>query len=143
VLLPAVAAQSPDLTRRGILTATPAAGAILFVDDEEPIRRWTKFALERSGWRVLSAENGAEAVQCFQEHQDAIALVILDIAMPVMGGEEALERMKAIRVGIPVIISSGYGETEAARRFAGKDTAGFLQKPYTMNQLMCNSSDLI
>ena len=56
--------------------------------------------------------------------------------MPVMGGEETLERIKAIRAGVPVIISSGYGETDAAQRFAGKDTAGFLQKPYTVSQLM-------
>ena len=93
-------------------------------------------ALQRSGWHVLLARNGAEGVELFKEHQDNIALAILDLAMPVMGGEEALERMKAIRAGIPVIISSGYGETEAARRFSGKDTAGFLQKPYTVNQLM-------
>ena len=44
--------------------------------------------------------------------------------------------MKAIRSGVPVIISTGYGEMEAARHFAGKDMAGFLEKPYTVNQLM-------
>jgi len=56
--------------------------------------------------------------------------------MAVMGGGEALDRMKAIRSGVPVIISTGYGEMEAARHFAGKDMAGFLEKPYTVNQLM-------
>ena len=72
----------------------------------------------------------------FEEQQENIALVILDLAMPVMGGAEALERIKAIRAGVPVIVSSGYSETEAVQRFAGKDTAGFLQKPYTVSQLM-------
>ena len=54
----------------------------------------------------------------------------------VMGGEEALDRIKAIRPGVPVIISTGYGEMEAARHFVGKDMAGLLEKPYTVNQLM-------
>jgi FixJ family two-component response regulator len=56
--------------------------------------------------------------------------------MPIMGGEETLDRLKAIRQSVPVIVSTGYGETEAMRRFAGKETAGFLQKPYTVTQLV-------
>jgi two-component system, chemotaxis family, CheB/CheR fusion protein len=136
VFLPALADSVPGITNAGNRTVAPAAGAVLFIDDEESIRTLGKSALERNGWRVLVAANGAEAVQRFDEHQDEIALVILDLAMPVMGGEEALARMKAIRAGVPVLASSGYGETEAARRFAGKDIAGFLQKPYTVNQLM-------
>ncbi len=136
VLLPALADPVPGITSAGIPTVAPAAGAVLFIDDEESIRTLAKSALERNGWRVLVAANGAEAVQRFEEDQEEIALVILDLAMPVMGGEETLARIKAVRAGVPVLISSGYGETEAARRFAGQDIAGFLQKPYTVNQLM-------
>jgi CheY-like chemotaxis protein len=58
------------------------------------------------------------------------------MAMPVMGGQEALDRIKGIYSGVPVIIATGYGETEAEQHFAGKDMAGFLQKPYTVSQLM-------
>jgi CheY-like chemotaxis protein len=136
VLLPALATQTPGLALRCVPTVTPTAGAVLFVDDEQSIRMLAKSALERNGWRVLVANNGAEAVQRFEERQDDIALVILDLAMPVMGGEEAWARIKALRTGVPVIISSGYGETEASGRFTGKDIAGFLQKPYTVTQLM-------
>lgn len=93
-------------------------------------------ALERNGWRVLLAENGAEGVRMFEEHRDNIAVVILDMTMPVMGGEEAMDRIKGIRSDVPVIVSTGYGESEAVRHFAGKDTAGFLQKPFTVNQLL-------
>ena len=71
-----------------------------------------------------------------QEHQESITAVILDMTMAVMGGEEALDRMKAIRPAVPVIVSTGYGEIEAVRHFAGKDMAGLLEKPYTVNQLM-------
>jgi len=136
VLFPAAAPQAAELIRAGVSPKTPAGGAVLFVDDEDMIRQLSKTVLEHSGWRVLLAENGAEGVQLFKEHQESIAVVILDLAMPVMGGEEALARIQAIGADIPVIVSSGYGETKAARRFAGIKPAGFLQKPYTMNQLM-------
>ncbi len=136
VLLPALAAKTIAPLAREVAGQIAPGGDVLFIDDEEALRRLAQSALEHGGWHVLLAANGAEGVHVFEKHQDRIALVILDLAMPVMGGEEALERIKAIRSGIPVIVSSGYGETEAARRFAGKDTAGFLQKPYTVNQLM-------
>jgi CheY-like chemotaxis protein len=136
VLFPAVAAKAADHGPRRPPTEILAAGTILFVDDEEALRRLAKSALERNGWHVLLAENGAQGVRLFQENQEHITVVILDMTMAVMGGGEALDRMKAIRSGVPVIISTGYGEMEAARHFAGKDMAGFLEKPYTVNQLM-------
>jgi signal transduction histidine kinase/CheY-like chemotaxis protein len=136
VLFPAVAAQATDRGPRMPAAETPAAGTVLFIDDEEALRRLAQAALERNGWRVLLAGNGAEGVRLFEENQDHITVVILDMTMAVMGGEEALDRMKAIRSAVPVIISTGYGELEAARHFAGKDMAGLLEKPYTVSQLM-------
>ena len=136
VLFPAVAAKAAARSLRKPSAETSAAGTILFIDDEEALRRLAQTALELAGWRVLLAENGAEGVRLFQENQDHITLVILDMTMAVMGGQEALDRMKAIRPGVPVVISTGYGEMEAARHFAGKDMAGLLEKPYTVNQMM-------
>ena len=136
VLFPAVAAQAADRRPRMAPAETPAGGTILFIDDEEALRRLAQSALERNGWRVLLAENGAEGVRLFAENRDHITVVILDMTMAVMGGEEALDRMKTIRPSVPVIVSTGYGELEAARHFAGKDMAGLLEKPYTVNQLM-------
>ena len=57
------------------------------------------------------------------------------MTMPVMSGEDALAEMQAIRPGVKVILSSGYNESEAIHRFAGKGLAGFLQKPYTATEL--------
>jgi len=136
VFLPAVEAENVAPGAPAGKAELRPCGTALFVDDEETVRRLAESALERGGWRVLLAANGAEGVELFEKHQDEISLVVLDWSMPVMGGEEALERIKAIRPGVPVVMSSGYGETEAARLFAGKDTAGFLQKPYTASQLM-------
>jgi PAS domain S-box-containing protein len=108
---------------------------ILVVDDEEVIRRTAKSMLDRHGYRVLVAEDGLRGVELFQVSSDKIAVVILDMTMPVMGGEEALRRLKEIRPNVKVLLSSGYNESEAIRRFAGKGLAGFLQKPYTSSAL--------
>jgi CheY-like chemotaxis protein len=136
VLFPGVAVKVADRGPRMLPTGIPVAGTVLFIDDEEALRRLAQSALERDGWHVLLAGDGAEGVRVFEENQNHITVVILDMTMAVMGGEEALDRMKAIRSGVPVIISTGYGEMEAARHFAGKDMAGLLEKPYTVSQLM-------
>ena len=70
-------------------------------------------------------------MQRFRSHADEISLVLLDMMMPVMGGEEALEEIRAIRPRRPVIASSGYSESVAKERFGGKGLAAFLQKPYS------------
>ena len=64
-----------------------------------------------------------------------ISLILLDIAMPVMSGEEAFPELKRIRPDVPIVISSGYSEVEATRRFLGEGIAGFIQKPYTAAKL--------
>lgn len=111
------------------------SGTILIADDEPLVRRTARVALERYGYRVHLAQNGSEAVDLFRSLKDDLAAVVLDLTMPVMGGEEAYREMHRIRADIPVIISSGYDELEAMRRFAGQGAAGFLKKPYTARKL--------
>ncbi len=113
------------------LTPRRANEVILVIDDEEIIRRTAKSMLERSGYVVVLAEDGKEGVELFQVLADKLSLVLLDMTMPSMSGEEALSRMKAIRPDVKVILSSGFNEVEAVRRFTGKGLAGFLQKPYS------------
>ncbi|HVW84322.1 MAG TPA: ATP-binding protein [Bryobacteraceae bacterium] len=108
---------------------------ILVADDDEGIRRMTYTALERFGYRVLLAEDGEEAVRVFREHANEISAVVLDWAMPVMNGDEALKRILAIQPSACVLMSSGYAETETLQRVGKPLLAGFVQKPYTMTQL--------
>ena len=104
------------------------------VDDEAIVRNTATAALERRGFRVVVATNGAEAVDVLRA--DArISLVILDLTMPVMTGEQALPLIRAMRPGIPIILSSGFDETEISRRFASAGLAGVLQKPYTVTAI--------
>ena len=124
------------------LEITPAAeasklagcGTVLIVDDEEMVRHTARHTLERYGYRTLVAENGQQAVETYQRERN-VSLVLLDLTMPIMGGEEALRQLKTIDPGVRVLLSSGYNETEALERFAGEGLAGFIQKPYTATGL--------
>jgi len=109
---------------------------ILVVDDEEIVRTTARAMLLSRGYQVLLAEDGQKALEIFGERKGEIALVLLDMAMPLMSGEETLRLLKSLRPDLPVIVSSGYSEREAIRRFGGLGVAGFLQKPYTVNALL-------
>ncbi|MGO9097449.1 MAG: response regulator [Bryobacteraceae bacterium] len=134
IFLPAVAAagaprpDAPQPELRG-------KGTILVVDDEAPVREVVLGTLERYGYRVLEARDGSEAVRVFEEHAGEIGLVLLDLTMPVVGGDEVIGALKARRAGVSVIVMSGYGESEVAEKFAGQDVSGFLQKPFTAARL--------
>lgn len=111
------------------------SGIILVVDDEDLVGRTAKAALQRYGYTVLLAEDGRAALDAFREIADRVRLVLLDLNMPVMGGEETLRQLKLLHPDVRVILSSGYNEMEATRLFTGKDLVGFIQKPYTAAQL--------
>jgi PAS domain S-box-containing protein len=107
------------------------SGVVLVVDDEHIVREMAKRALERYGYTVLLADSGMAAIDLFKRHPAEIAMVILDLSMPNMSGEEVLPELKKIRPAAKVIISSGYSEAETMNLFAGQQVAGFIQKPYT------------
>jgi signal transduction histidine kinase len=111
------------------------AGTVLIVDDEVYLRRAARSILEHFGFSVIEAENGDEALLRYREAQGPIAAVLLDMTMPGMSGEETFRRLRQIAPEVTVILSSGYNEIEATRRFTSKGLAGFLQKPYTASQL--------
>jgi PAS domain S-box-containing protein len=107
---------------------------VLVVDDENMVRRIAQASLEIRGYRVLLAGNGLEAIHMMEKHPE-VAVVLLDLTMPVMGGEEAIDQIVTVRPGVQVIVSTGYSQREAAERFSRKHVHGFLQKPYTSKQL--------
>src|ERR1035437_2167136 len=114
----------------------PAGSVALVIDDEEAIRELATNVLSRAGMRVLLAEDGKSGVELFRRHNRIVSTVILDLTMPVMGGEEALPQIKRINPDVPVILSTGFDESEAVRSFSGLKPQGFLQKPYTTERLL-------
>lgn len=108
-------------------------GTILVVDDELVVRKVAQTALERRGYRVLAAPGCDEAVLIMEKQGKDVDVVLLDWAMPGKNGEETLSMLNQIRPGLPVVLSSGYNQSEVAQYFPV--LAGFIQKPYTVDQL--------
>ncbi len=129
--LPAVAHPATSLSsNRFAWPARRGNGAILVVDDEDMVREVARKILEREGFNAVTARDGKEAVALFRERPDAFDLVVLDMAMPHMNGEETLIELQRIRPDVRVLLSSGYDESRVAGRLSQNGVMGFLQKPY-------------
>jgi PAS domain S-box-containing protein len=133
VLLPA-SALAPEAQAEE--RAAEQQDPILVVDDEDVVLQVAEGMLRRRGYEVLLAADGQEAVNIYRERNGRISLVLLDMRMPGMSGEETFRQLKTIRADVPVILSSGFTEQEATRRFGGLGVADFLQKPYTSKALI-------
>jgi len=118
-------------------------GTILLVDDEESLIALGGRMLEHLGFDVLTASDGREAVDLYRKRAGEIDLVLLDLTMPHMDGGEAFGELRRINPDVRVILSSGYSRDDVAGRFAGKNLAGVLQKPYTLAKLTESLSAVI
>jgi signal transduction histidine kinase/CheY-like chemotaxis protein len=118
-------------------------GVILVVDDDEYVRGAVDTVLRSFGYAVILAADGHQAVAAFRTRGQEIALVILDMAMPGMSGEETYRALHALRPDVPVLLSTAYDADEAARQFRTKARAGFLQKPYAPAQLAATVQQLL
>jgi two-component system, cell cycle sensor histidine kinase and response regulator CckA len=116
---------------------------VLVVDDDEMVRRVTAAALRSAGLSVLTAAGGREAVEAVRAHGGEVGLVLLDLLMPGMGGEETLGELRRLCPRLPVLLVSGYSEGEASARFAGPNVAGFVQKPWQVPDLVARVRRLL
>jgi two-component system, cell cycle sensor histidine kinase and response regulator CckA len=91
--------------------STISSPCILIVDDEPMIRRFIRLLLEQSGFAVLDAGDGNDALSLFQAHRDAISLVLTDVLMPDMNGPTLVEHIRRIDPGVAVLFISAYCET--------------------------------
>jgi CheY-like chemotaxis protein len=131
--LAAVAAGEPAEAPR--VAGLEGSGVVLVVDDEPVVLEMARKALERHGYTVLLAESGRAAIEALKREPGEIALVVLDMSMPGMGGEEVLPELRKLRPGVRVVVSSGYSEAETMPLFKGQKVSGFIQKPYTAARL--------
>jgi PAS domain S-box-containing protein len=136
VVIPASGAM-PGEPRPGEVFAAPEPRcAILVIDDEEIVRNLAQAVLDKFGYRVMLAENGKRGVELFQQWPDEFSLVLLDLTMPVMDGEEALGHILRLRPNARALVLSGYDETDVMRKFGKSNIAGFLQKPFSAGRLV-------
>ena len=119
----------------------PASGTrahcrtVLVVDDEEAVREVGSAFLETIGFQAITAADGEEALLLFKQHANELACVLLDLTMPRMDGVSTFREMRRLRTDVPVILCSGYTEEDATQRFTSQGLAGFIQKPYRMQNL--------
>jgi len=134
LLVPSARSVLPE---RPKAVALPGAGlTVLLIDDEETVRDMVGEVLEHEGVSVLRAEDGARGLAVFRERHESVDVVLLDLSMPGLSGEETYRRLREIDPGVRVILSSGYDRDEARGRFGAGIPAGFIQKPYRPEQLM-------
>ncbi|MEH1951508.1 MAG: PAS domain S-box protein [Nostoc sp.] len=109
---------------------------ILVVDDEVAITQIAKTTLEIYNYKVLTAQNGIEAIALYTEQKDEIRLVLIDIMMPLMGGETVISTLQIINPQVQIIAMSGLASSEALVQTTGVEIQGFLAKPFTAKQLL-------
>ena len=106
---------------------------VLFVDDEKVLRFIVSEFLKTRGYHVLLAEDGKQALEMMANYGDAIDLMVLDLIMPEMSGEEVLKVVKRDYPEVPVIIASGYSAHSLDRKMAFQNYDGYLEKPYDLS----------
>ncbi len=116
-------------------TAKPPSPVVLIVDDEEPIRRVARRILEGGGYRVVDASNGAEALALI-DRETRVDLVIADLAMPEIGGDEMARRIRADRPDVKVLYVTGHIDKLFKERPQLWEGEAYLDKPFTSNGLL-------
>lgn len=129
-----------------VLPAPPAgfraSGLALVVDDEESVRAVASEILEQMGFRVQTANDGKQGIDAAVEHIGELSLVLLDVTMPVMGGGDVFTSLRMLKPDLKIILSSGYPPSEVAADIEDSDSVGFLQKPYTADDLTAKVASL-
>ncbi len=116
---------------------------ILIADDEQTIRDLTTRMIARSGYSVLTASSGFEAIALVRQHAAAISCVLLDISMPQPPDRTTLQAIHQICPGLAVIVMSGYNAQAVQQHTAGETIDGFIQKPFTLTDLRAALSPLL
>lgn len=108
---------------------------ILIIDDEIDVRRVTMHMIQRMGFTTLEAVDGQQGITLFQSYGSEISCVLLDLTMPRTNGAEVLQVLRSIHMHTPIIMMSGYSESEMSTRLHATPPDGFLQKPFTLNDI--------
>lgn len=115
---------------------------ILVIDDDDTVRTVTRRILEHAGFTAVLAADGATGVELYRA-KGPVALVILDMTMPGMDGEQTFEALQTVDPEVRVLVTSGYAEQDATDRFAGMGLSGFIQKPYRPQELLAKIDQVL
>jgi PAS domain S-box-containing protein len=124
-------------------SSTGGKETILLAEDDKGVRCLAEEILKLSGYSMIVAKNGLEAIKLFEKHQNEIDLVLLDVIMPVMGGHEAYLKMQKMNQNLNVLFTSGYSETAIHTNFVLDKDLVLLQKPYSTESLKRTVRELL
>lgn len=127
--------EQPEHPESSISSTQPRLLRVLVVDDEPVVRRTAASLLGRLGWVVHTCESGEEAEAWFGAHHLDVDVVVVDMVMPGMDGQECFRALRAIDPDVRAILSTGYGLDAAVRSILSDGMRGFVQKPYRIAQL--------
>src|SRR5688572_23094971 len=119
------------------------SGLVLLVDDDPRVLAVTDLLLRHLGFEVITAADGRAALREFELHANEVRIVVLDVTMPDLSGDQVLESLRRIRPDVPVLLSSGYSEEEVLLRFSGTPRVSFLQKPYPFESFRTHLMELL
>jgi len=138
VYLPAMEIPSEEREAQPEQISLPRGNGetVLVIDDEASILVITKQTLQAFGYRVLTASDGAEAVAVYAEHKNDIAVVLTDMAMPIMDGPATIRALSRINPAIKIVAASGLNSNGGVAKVSGASIKYFLMKPYTAATLL-------
>ncbi len=139
IYLPAASEQAPGIPVPAVSPSDDAIAAgtetILIIDDEPDILEIGREILEAIGYLVYAAPSGSRAIEIYAACRDTIDLIILDMVMPEMNGEQVYDRLTKINPDVKVLLSSGYSQQGQVEKILSKGCNGFIQKPFKLQQL--------
>ncbi|HWI19816.1 MAG TPA: ATP-binding protein [Vicinamibacterales bacterium] len=137
VYLPVAPARLPA-SATGQRAAAPRGQGqtVLVVDDEESVRKVLKSTLEKSGYKVLQASNGREALTMYHEIGSTIDVIVIDMTMPVLGGMPTMRELVKMNPDVCIVAASGIHDNEATAKSIGPQVKHFLAKPFTAEMLL-------
>jgi len=109
---------------------------VLVVDDEEAVREITRHTLETFGYQVVVANHGVDAIALYSNQKEQVAAILMDLMMPVMDGPTAIQVLRHMSPGLPIIAASGISTEHHVARASSAGATRFLPKPYTAETLL-------
>ncbi len=136
IYLPIIKKKFDDFRKTDQIVKNLTGKTILIIDDETMLRELLKEMLLDAGFKVITAKDGLEGVEIYKQNQNNIDLVISDIGMPRMGGEETFKRIKAINPSVKLIFISGFLEIDKKQELEKLGISGFIQKPFKAQEML-------
>ncbi len=136
VYLPVIAENIEKTAPKTVSEWPGGTETILLVEDEEAVRAFAKEILEIGGYNVMVAENGVEALKVCQQFGSTIDLLLSDVIMPHMNGQELAKRASAVKPGLKVLFMSGYTDDAIVHHGVIEDSVHFIQKPFSTEDFL-------